>query len=233
MDLFSSADVKTTESPHPDLDNWVDYFSQTSLDVIRKAMSDVEEMRKGGVVVYPEQQDILRIFREIHPDKLRIVILGQDPYHDGNATGYAFAVKKHMTPSLRKIWQTIQATCPLTGEVNANPNLQYLVDQGVMLLNTVLTVEAGKPHSHKHLGWETAIANFLKTLSFKRKGIIFMLWGKYAQTLGRVIEPEGNYILTASHPASASYNNTQWKHENFIEADLKCMRMGLPTIKWR
>lgn len=233
MDLFSSANVSTVNNPLPDLDNWTDYFSQASLDVIHRAMQQVEKLREQGVTVYPEQQDILRIFREIHPDNLKVVILGQDPYHDGNATGYAFAVKKSMTPSLRKIWECIQETCPSTGKVEAKPDLQYLVDQGVMLLNTVLTVEAGKPHSHKHLGWETAIANFLKTLSFKKKGIIFMLWGKYAQTLGRVIEPEGNYIYHASHPASASYNNTKWKHLNFEKATFRLMGMNKDVIKWR
>lgn len=231
MDLFDNAGITLTEVNQPDLKNWANYFSQNDSNKIDEIMTTVNNLRQN-TTIYPEQENILKVFKEIHPDNLKVVIIGQDPYHDGNATGIAFGCKNNVSPSLKKIWEAILSNTDKKTIVN-DIQLQYLVLQGVMLLNTTLTVEKGQPNSHHYLGWEEIIRNFIKSLAAKKNGLIFMLWGKYAQGFSSLIDNKKHLVLEASHPASAAYNKTKWNCYHFYLANEYLISNNKLPIKWR
>jgi len=154
----------------------------------------VAKQRKLGKV-YPEKENVFRAFKETPYSKVRVVILGQDPYHDGSATGIAFANEgvdcKIASPSLQKIYEHLLFAYE-TGYIEFPPFTDWTLDrwtsQGVLLLNRVLTVRSGLADSHKDLGWETFTDRVINKINQKEDTVVFMLWGRRAQEVKRLID---------------------------------------------
>ena len=164
-----------------------------------------EEMKTDEI--YPKGEDILKAFSLCPIEETKVVIIGQEPYHDGTATGLAFANPTQcevMSPSLKVIKEELETSVGLIA-LPFNQNLEHWAKQGVLLLNTSLTVRMGNPGSHLTL-WDDFTTTFLHNFSKVKTKVIYMLWGKYARAYETYIN-NGNHILKADHPISEIYNN--------------------------
>ncbi|MEO6698840.1 MAG: uracil-DNA glycosylase [Paraperlucidibaca sp.] len=166
---------------------------------------------EAGHRVYPPTQQCFAAFQATPFAKVRVVILGQDPYHgEGQAHGLSFSVpaEQKLPPSLRNIFREIstdlEVPAPLTGD------LSLWAAQGVLLLNSVLTVRAGEAASHQKQGWETFTDAAIRALNAHREGVVFLLWGGYAQRKGRLIDRSRHHVLSAVHPSPLAANRGGW-----------------------
>jgi len=188
----------------------------------------------SSITVYPRAKDIFKVFRECPYNKLSVVIILQDPYHDGSATGIAMgndsSVYK-MSPTLRIVEDTIARTVYTYREFNFDPSLISWCHQGVLMLNTALTVEKGKPLSHKHL-WNNFTKQFLIKLSNFNSGIVYCLWGKSAIEYEKYINPKLNYILKDNHPMYSLYQNKLWECNHFNKVNEILKKNNNLYIKW-
>ncbi|MGL4861456.1 MAG: uracil-DNA glycosylase [Enterobacteriaceae bacterium] len=203
------------------------YFQQT--------LNTVAAERAAGKTIYPPQQDVFNAFRFTEFTDVRVVILGQDPYHGPNqAHGLSFSVRPGITPppSLVNIYKELTSdiagfTAPKHGF------LQSWTEQGILLLNTVLTVEAGKAHSHAQLGWETFTDKVIEALNAHRKGVVFLLWGSHAQKKGRFIDRERHHVLQAPHPSPLSAHRGFLGCKHFSMTNHLLKQQGEVPVDWQ
>lgn len=184
--------------------------------------------------VYPPGSKIFEAFNRTPFDKVKVVILGQDPYHGPNqAHGLCFSVQDGIQPppSLINIYKELQKEYGLAVNMT-NGNLTRWADQGVLLLNATLTVEAGKAGSHQGKGWETFTDAAIKALSDRREGLVFMLWGSYAQQKGRVIDRSKHLVLESSHPSPLSVYRGFDGCGHFKKANQYLQSRGQEPIDW-
>lgn len=191
----------------------------------------IEDKKKYNV--YPPGKLIFNAFNKTPFENVKAVLLGQDPYHGkGQAHGLCFSVPEGVSPppSLVNIFKEL--TTDLKVPFPAHGNLEKWAGQGVFLLNATLTVRASQPGSHQNKGWELFTNSVIKKISEKRAGIIFLLWGKYAQAKEVLIDTNKHYILKATHPSpySADYGFFGCKH--FSKTNDILSRHGLPAIDW-
>ena len=182
--------------------------------------------------VYPPAKQIFRAFDLCPFDKVKVVIVGQDPYHGKDqANGLSFAVNDGVTlpPSLKNIFQEIKNDLGIT-PINSG-DLTRWAEQGVLLLNSVLTVAAHKPASHAGIGWEDFTDSVIQALNEKREHIVYLLWGKYAQEKGEQINKEKNLVLTSAHPSPFSAQNFFGNH-HFSKCNEYLSEQGLKPINW-
>ena len=179
------------------MESWKQLFKDNMM-ILNKIQDNIANLGKDGVIIYPEVKNIFRIYRNLSPEKINVVILGQDPYaRPGQANGYCFAVNEDVPipPSLKRIFQ----------EVGDNPKtdrtLQHWVDQGVFLLNCILTVKQFKPASHREIGWQEFTNNTIKYISDNCENVVFLLWGNYAKGKKELIEESKHFVLEAAHPS--------------------------------
>ncbi|MEK7634233.1 MAG: uracil-DNA glycosylase [Patescibacteria group bacterium] len=183
--------------------------------------------------VYPPAKSIFRAFDLCPIGKVKVVIVGQDPYHgEKQANGLSFAVNDGITlpPSLKNIYKEIQSDIKITPVPTGD--LTRWAKQGVLMLNSVLTVAANNPASHKEKGWEQFTDAVIKTLNENRSHIIYLLWGKYAQTKGEVINRENNLVLTSGHPSPYSAHLFFGNH-HFSQCNKYLEKNGEKPIDWR
>ena len=183
--------------------------------------------------IYPKGGDIFRAFNSTPVDKVKVVILGQDPYHGENqAHGLCFSVIDgvDIPPSLKNIYKEINSDLGL--EIPKTGYLQNWANQGVFLLNSVLTVEKGNANSHKASGWETFTGKVIRELSENREGIVFLLWGKSAQEKEGLIDREKHLILKAAHPSPLSAYNGFFGCKHFSKTNKYLKENGYKAIKW-
>lgn len=194
------------------------------------------EFVKGAYMtktVYPPPRFIFNALDSAPFDEVKVVILGQDPYHGpGQAHGLCFSVPDgvKIPPSLRNIYKEIQEDLWLP--IPESGNLQHWADQGVLLLNATLTVEGGKAGSHQNRGWETFTDAVIRTLSEKREGLVFMLWGAYARKKADLIDGSKHLILTAAHPSPLSAHNGFFGCRHFSQANAWLEQRGQDGIEW-
>ncbi len=184
--------------------------------------------------VYPPGSKIFEAFNRTPFDKVKVVILGQDPYHGPNqAHGLCFSVQDGIQPppSLINIYKELQKEYGVAVNMT-NGNLTRWADQGVLLLNATLTVEAGKAGSHQGKGWETFTDAAIKALSDRREGLVFMLWGSYAQQKGRVIDRSKHLVLESSHPSPLSVYRGFEGCGHFKKANQYLQSHGQEPIDW-
>lgn len=186
--------------------------------------------------VYPERKHIFRAYRETPLNDVRVLILGQDPYHNGVATGLAFDVGSSPTinPSLRNIQKEIRDSVGLSKE---GGDLSHWTKQGVMLLNTILTVDANSPKSHHGYGWEKFVAATLNALNFREcvHPLVVMLWGKEAQKFEHFFTMPEHLVLKAPHPAAEAYAGGKAGYfgcGHFKKANDWLQRHSCPPINW-
>lgn len=185
--------------------------------------------------VYPPKEEVMSAFRTVAFNDVKVVILGQDPYHGpGQAHGMSFSVKEGipLPPSLRNIFKELEQDlgCPI-------PNSGFLMKwakQGVFLLNTVLTVRQGEANSHKGQGWEQFTDSVIEKLAKRPEPIIFVLWGKPAQTKRTIIESNGehHFILQAPHPSPLSAHRGFFGSKPFSKINDKLREWGQEPIEW-
>ena len=184
--------------------------------------------------VYPPGRLIFNAFAHCSFDDTRVVILGQDPYHgEGQANGLAFSVSDGIAkpPSLVNIFKEIQDD--LGKPVPKSGNLERWAKQGVMLLNSTLTVRAGQAGSHQGKGWETFTDEVIKLISDQKQNVVFMLWGAYAQKKGAVIDGKKHLILKAKHPSPMAAQWGGWfGNKHFSQANEYLTSKGLAPIEW-
>lgn len=193
----------------------------------------VEEMNKG-VIIYPPLRQIFNAFNLTPFDKVKVVILGQDPYHGrGQAHGLSFSVPGGIVPppSLANIFKEIENDLNIkTPKINGN--LKNWAKQGVLLLNAILTVRANSPASHRNLGWEKLTNAAIKALSDKRKNIVFLLWGKFAQEKESLIDTSKHLVLKTPHPSPYSANNGFFGSKHFSKTNEYLIKTGQTPIEW-
>ncbi|MBN2481154.1 MAG: uracil-DNA glycosylase [Bacteroidales bacterium] len=184
--------------------------------------------------VYPPGSLIFNAFHLTPFDRVRVVILGQDPYHGkGQAHGLCFSVpgKVAPPPSLVNIFREIQSDLGIPVPVHGN--LEKWARQGVLLLNATLTVRANQAGSHQKKGWEIFTDSVIRKLSEKRVGLVFLLWGKYAQDKELLIDTKRHYVLKAAHPSPFSAYNGFFGCRHFSKTNEILRRHGLDEIDWR
>jgi uracil-DNA glycosylase len=184
--------------------------------------------------IYPPAKQIFNAFNHCSFDDCRVVILGQDPYHGaGQANGLCFSVNDgvRMPPSLINIFKEIQAD--LGKPFPATGNLERWASQGVLLLNATLTVQSASPGSHQNKGWERFTDAVIKCISEEKKNVVFLLWGKYAQNKGAVINAANHYILKSKHPSPMSANGGGWfGNHHFSKTNAYLTAHGLEPVNW-
>lgn len=218
--------VKIQESWFPLLQDEFnkDYFVSLT-QLIKKNIAE-------GKIIYPPGRLIFNAFNKTPLDKLKCVILGQDPYHGpGEAMGLCFSVPQNVPvpPSLKNIFKELERSLgykpPQQGDLSA------WADQGVLLLNASLTVEHKRPNSHKTFGWHEFTDEVIRQISKNKKHIVFFLWGNFAKSKKNLIDHTKHLVLESSHPSplagSGFYGNN-----HFVEANNYLMKMGLEAINW-
>jgi uracil-DNA glycosylase len=206
------------------------------------AMIDFLERNYGNTdkTIYPKQSDIFRAFRLTPYKDLRVVIVGQDPYFDGRATGLAFAndddsalIANQLSPSLEKIKECVEVMVHKGLNLNFDPTLTNWAKQGVLLLNSSLTVQAGAPGSHSKY-WNRFMREFLTTLSANRTGICYLFIGGQAKCLAQHVSHKTNHVFSFVHPAWSSRRGESWKcpYFNVINSILTRQNGEEYAIKW-
>ena len=195
----------------------------------------VEEM-KAGIILYPPAKQIFNAFNLTPFDKVKVVILGQDPYHGkGQAHGLSFSVPGGVAtpPSLVNIFKEIESDLAVKPpKTPVSGNLENWATQGVLLLNAILTVRANRPASHRNLGWEKLTNAAIKTLSDKKEHIVFLLWGKFAQEKENLIDIRKHFVLKAPHPSPFSANSGFFGCKHFSKTNDYLLKTGQMPVAW-
>ncbi|HRO42858.1 MAG TPA: uracil-DNA glycosylase [Flavipsychrobacter sp.] len=193
----------------------------------------LKEEKKKGKTIYPAGSQIFHAFNTTPADKVKVVILGQDPYHnEGQAHGLAFSVQHGVSipPSLSNIYKEIKTD--IGGDLPSHGNLNKWAAQGVLLLNAALTVQAHAPMSHSKAGWHQFTNAVIKTLSEQMIGVVFMLWGGFAKSKQELIDTSKHLILTAAHPSPLSAHNGFFGCRHFSKANSWLQIHGKAPIDW-
>ncbi|WP_404401597.1 uracil-DNA glycosylase [Idiomarina seosinensis] len=196
-------------------------------------LQQVEQARQQSIV-YPAPEHVFNALKLIEPDQVKVVILGQDPYHGpGQAHGLSFSVPDgvKLPPSLRNILKAIQLDYPDSSPPQ-NGDLTRWAVQGVLLLNTVLTVEQGKAHSHANWGWETFTDTLIKRLADQHENIVFLLWGAHAQKKERLIDDNKHCVLKTVHPSPLSAHRGFFDAHHFRKANDYLQSVGRTPVSW-
>ena len=165
-------------------------------------VQELHRQKQAGEVIFPPGGQIFKAFELCPMDKVKVVILGQDPYHGyGQAMGLSFSVPQGVEapPSLKDIFKEIESDLGI--RMSGSPDLRPWAEQGVLLLNSVLTVRAGQPASHSRIGWQTFTDAVIKTISDRCEGVVFLLWGNYARSKAVLVDKSRHHVLEAPHPS--------------------------------
>ncbi len=223
--------VPVPEIPVP---KWKDLLKEElEAEYFQKLKNFVKAERSLGKRIYPADNEVFNSLHYTPLEKVRAVILGQDPYHGpGQAHGLCFSVKPGIPapPSLQNMFKEINKSLGLP-----IPNHGYLVkwaEQGVLLLNAVLTVEEGKPGSHANMGWERVTDKIVEAVNLHQRGVVFLLWGSYAQKKGAIIDRTRHHVLTAPHPSPLSAHRGFFGCNHFVETNKILRQQGHTEINW-
>lgn len=215
--------------------SWNKFFErEKEQEYFKNLLSRLDE-EYNNKIIYPEKENLFRAFKETKLDDVKVVILGQDPYHEEcQATGLAFSVPGglKLPPSLKNIFQEIE------NEYNYlmlnNGDLTYLARQGVLLINAFLSVEAHKPLSHHFKEYEIFITHLFSYLNSVDHPIVYMLWGNFAKKYAKLITNPNHLVIERNHPSPLSANKGGWFNQNtFIECDNFLLSKGLKPIDWK
>ncbi len=208
---------------------------QQQLPYYQQLSAFIEQQRALGKVIYPPQQQVFSAFDYTPFDKVNVVILGQDPYHGpGQAHGLCFSVQPEVKipPSLKNIYKELAQD--IAGfEIPLHGYLKSWAEQGVLLLNTVLTVEQGQAHSHAKAGWETFTDEVIAQLNQHKQGIVFLLWGAHAHKKGAMIDRTKHHVLTSVHPSPLSARRGFFGCQHFSATNQILHSQDKPPIDWQ
>ncbi len=213
--------------------SWYEVLKEEFASEEFKALKQFLLEEKNAHIIYPKSKDIFRAFELTPFEKVKVVLLGQDPYHgSGQAHGLCFSVQdgKPFPPSLKNIFKEMAAEFEIAPP--SNGNLSYLAEQGILLLNATLTVQDGQAGSHQGRGWERFTDRAISALNEKREGLIFLLWGRFAQMKGELIDENKHYVLKAPHPSPLSASRGFFGCGHFQEVNDILMSAGKEPITW-
>jgi uracil-DNA glycosylase len=194
----------------------------------------LKEEKAAGKIIYPPGPEIFSAFTLTPFDQVKAVLIGQDPYHGaGQAHGLCFSVRKGVTipPSLVNMYKELKA------DLDINPPghgfLQQWAEQGLLMLNASLTVEAGKPMSHSKIGWEQFTDAVIRTISDQKEGVVFLLWGKFAQQKEALIDTSKHFVLKSAHPSPFSATAGFFGSRPFSQTNKLLKQQGKEPINWQ
>lgn len=204
-------------------------------DFFQQLMARIDAERAAGKAIYPPASEVFNALTLTPLDNVKVVILGQDPYHGpGQAHGLCFSVQSgvKMPPSLVNIYKELAQD--IEGfHIPEHGNLTAWAEQGVLLLNTVLTVEQGKAHSHAKWGWETFTDAVIKSVNDTQHGVVFLLWGSHAQKKGQNIDTQKHYVLNAPHPSPLSAHRGFLGCRHFSQTNTLLSQQGKTPVNWQ
>ncbi|HPG05495.1 MAG TPA: uracil-DNA glycosylase [Saprospiraceae bacterium] len=193
----------------------------------------LQEQKQQGITVYPPGSLIFNAFNTTPFEQVKVVVIGQDPYHGpGQAMGLSFSVPRGIAipASLRNIYKELQNSL---GFIPPNHgDLSYWAEQGVFMLNAILTVAAGQPGSHKNIGWQEFTNAVIQKLSEERTGLIFLLWGRFARTKIELIDEMKHYVLESAHPSPLA-GNAFLGNGHFAKTNEILEKQGSKPIDWQ
>lgn len=198
-------------------------------------MNYVAGERASGKTIYPPKEQVFSAFKATEFDQVKVVILGQDPYHGPNqAHGLCFSVQPGVKtpPSLVNMYKELAQSIS-NFQIPQHGYLQHWAEQGVLLLNTVLTVEQGNAHSHANIGWERFTDKVIEALNKEGEGIVFLLWGSHAKKKGQSIDRQRHHVLTAPHPSPLSAHRGFFGCNHFVLANQYLVQHGQQPIDWQ
>ncbi|MFI5171523.1 MAG: uracil-DNA glycosylase [Chitinophagales bacterium] len=229
-------EIKTPKAIQID-SSWMDVlhidFSSEYFQKIRSFLKTEKQLLK---IIYPPGQLIFNAYNLTPFDNVKVVILGQDPYHGpGQAHGLCFSVQKGIKPppSLVNIFKEIKSDLNIDASTDGNGSLENWAKQGVFLLNAMLTVEKDKPASHQQIGWQNFTDSTIKHLNDKKEHLVFMLWGNYAQQKAAMIDPGKHLILQSPHPSPFSADRGFFGNKHFSKANAYLKANGIEPINWK
>ena len=193
----------------------------------------LHEEKAEGEVIYPPGSRIFRAFELTPVDKVKVVILGQDPYHGyGQAMGLSFSVPEGVPapPSLKNIFKEIESDLGI--RMSGSPDLEPWARQGVLLLNSVLTVRSGSPASHSGIGWQEFTDAVIKYISDHCEGVVFLLWGSFARSKKDLIDTSRHYVLEAAHPSPLA-RGAFFGCRHFSQTNQILLKEGKTAIDWQ
>lgn len=202
-------------------------------EYFRELARKLHEEKDRGIVIYPPGSKIFRAFDLCPLDAVKVVILGQDPYHGaGQAMGLSFSVPEGIAapPSLKNIFKEIESDLGI--RMSGSPDLEPWARQGVLLLNSVLTVRAGVAASHAGLGWQNFTDAVIKLISERCEGVVFMLWGNYSRSKAGLIDSGRHLVLQAAHPSPLA-RGAFFGCRHFSQANAYLVRTGRSPINWQ
>lgn len=208
-----------------------DYGLKSILDPIRSKLTKISNSKK---TIYPARKKIFRAFDLTSFDNLKVVILGQDPYHGyKQANGLAFSVDQNIKipPSLINIYKEYSSDLGFPFPVNGN--LESWAKQGVLLLNSILTVESGSAGSHKDIGWEVFTDEIIRVLSIEKVNLVFILWGAYAQTKNPLIASSKHLVISSPHPSPLSAHKGFFGSKPFSKCNKYLKENNIKEIDWK
>lgn len=215
--------------------NWYELLKDEFEKPYYKNLMQFLENEYKTKTIYPKPENVFNALNKVKFNQVKVVIIGQDPYHGVNqAHGLSFSVEKdvNIPPSLNNIFKELHND--VGTYIPNNGNLTKWANQGVLMLNAVLTVESGKPNSHRAKGWEEFTSKIIELLNERDKPVIFLLWGANAKAIGKKITNPQHFVLTASHPSPMSANQGGWfgcKH--FSKVNKILSDLGEDTIDWQ
>lgn len=201
---------------------------------MRELSTFLREQKAAGKQIFPPGGSIFNALDSTPFERVKVVVLGQDPYHGpGQAHGLCFSVRPGIAlpPSLQNIYRELQTDIGFNSP--SHGCLQHWAQQGVLLLNAVLTVEARRAASHQGKGWEQFTDQIVQSLNQKRTGLVFMLWGAYAQRKGEIIDRQTHLVLTAPHPSPFSADRGFFGCRHFSRANEYLVSQGAAPIDWQ
>ena len=204
-------------------------------DFFQQLMARIDAERAVGKAIYPPASEVFNALTLTPLDNVKVVILGQDPYHGpGQAHGLCFSVQSGVKtpPSLVNIYKELAQD--IAGfHIPEHGNLTAWAEQGVLLLNTVLTVEQGKAHSHAKWDWETFTDAVIKSVNDTQHGVVFLLWGSHAQKKGQNIDTQKHYVLNAPHPSPLSAHRGFLGCRHFSQTNTLLSQQGKTPVNWQ
>jgi uracil-DNA glycosylase len=226
------AETKKQIDLHP---SWLTHLAaEFEQPYMRQLKAFLVQQKQQRRMVFPPSKQIFNAFNTTHFDKVKVVILGQDPYHGpGQAHGLCFSVAPGVPapPSLQNIFKEIERD--LGYPVPNHGNLQRWAEQGVLLLNATLTVEQGRAGAHQNQGWEQFTDRVIQVLNDQCEGLVFMLWGSYAQKKGRLVDARKHLVLTSPHPSPLSAHRGFIGNGHFSRANQYLEAHGRSPVDWR
>ena len=214
-------------------DSWYQLLEDEFKKDYFRELAEKIRSRYKTEIVYPHPSKVFNAFNMTPLDKVKAIIIGQDPYHGPKqANGLCFSVEKglRLPPSLKNIYKELESDLDIKSP--SHGSLENWALEGVLLLNTVLTVEKGKANSHQKYGWEIFTDTVVKKISKERKNIVFILWGRNAQEKGRSVDREKHLVLEAAHPSPLSAYNGFWGYRHFSKANQYLKSNSITPINW-